>query len=83
MLLDELQELARKDMLEMIERLLLEADLESQIPKVLYVCRAIYRGATGKILRWGRRYIYNRKDDSAKVRNARGAPPHPFAPKVI
>ena len=35
-------------MLEMIERLLLEADLESQIPKVLYVCRAIYRGASGK-----------------------------------
>ena len=32
--IDELQELARHEILEMIERLLLEADLESELPKL-------------------------------------------------
>ena len=32
--LGDLQELARREMLDMIERLLLEADLEDQLPKL-------------------------------------------------
>ena len=34
MFLDDLQELARKEMLELIERLLLEADLDSELSKL-------------------------------------------------
>ena len=34
MLLDDLQELARKEILDLIERLLLEADLESELTKL-------------------------------------------------
>lgn len=34
MLLDDLQELARKEILDLIERLLLEADLESELAKL-------------------------------------------------
>ena len=34
MFLCDLQELARKEMLDLIERLLLEADLENEIPKL-------------------------------------------------
>ena len=34
MILDDLQELARKEILDLIERLLLEADLESELSKL-------------------------------------------------
>ena len=34
LLLDDLQELARKEILDLIERLLLEADLESELTKL-------------------------------------------------
>ena len=70
-------------MLEMIERLLLEADLESQIPKVLYVCRAIYRGATGKFCDGGGGIFIIGRMIQPKCEMQEGRPPHPFAPKVI